>query len=270
MDGQPNIRWIRTPGCKILLVERVIKVKGEVEILIDGRRQWIRPNGMLKGMGEIYAYASRTGTCNQISGMGGVHGAGGILFSVPVRTAGGQGATDDLTVQSTWTNTSGGAITLVKFWVWTPGFGGSGRLDLATIDDSVTVPDAAMLAVNWTIQIPSTTCHFEDAQRYDMAEGISPEALHGGALYKYTHVKFVWAAGDSGLQVVTDSEGGTGYDQKLATTGQYLHAGADVIVTEAEVYNSNGDLVDEIVGLAEPLANAETMQVIYTTTYQGT
>lgn len=264
--------WRPEPKIIVIEVERQIRIAGQVEFKIDGMTLK-RRNTMLAGMGHVYAYASRTGTCKKINGMRmhQVGGLGWVWLSTPVRTAGGQGGNDFVTVQSTWTNTTGVPITFDQFWLTCEAFSPFATyLNLATVDnDSVTVPDAATLTINWTIQIPSTTCGFSAAQRNDMAQGISPQAGHGGALFNYTHVKFVWAAGDSGLQAVTGYTGGTGFSQVLATEGEYTHAAAAVTVTEAEIYNSNGDLVEEITTLDEDLDNGETIQVIYTTTYLG-
>lgn len=260
------------PRPRVIVVERQIRIAGQVEFQVNGKTVK-RRNTMLAGMGQNFAYASRTGTCKMINSMRmhKVGGSGWVWLSTPVRTAGGQGGNDYVTVQSTWTNTTGAPVTFDQFWMTCEPFSPMPIiLDIAMVDnDSVTVPDAATLTINWKIQIPSTTCGFSAAQRNDMAQGISPQVGHGGALYNFTHVKFVWAAGDSGLQVVTGYTGGTGYDQVLATSGEYLHAAAAVIVTEAEIYNSNGDLVEEITTLAEDLDNGETIQVIYTTTYLG-
>jgi len=262
------------PEPKLIVVEREVRLQviGEVEFQVDGKTVGRRPvyNDMLEGMGFVYAYACRTGTCKMINGMLTCSSSACWWLSTPARTAGGQGANEFITVQSTWTNNSGAGVTCTLFQLSAESFDTSGYLYIAEVTDSVSVPNLSTLTVNWTIRIESTRCSFSALHRNDMAQGINPQgAPHGGTLYNFSHVQFVWAAGNSGLQAVASYEGGTGYDQKLVTIGNYLHAAAAVVVLECEIYNSNGDLVEEIVTLNENLGNGETIQVRYTTTYLG-
>jgi len=248
---------------------------GSVEILVDGKRVWEGPNAMLAGMGCVFADALITGTSKKISNMYAHRegGAGRTAFSTPVRTEGGHGTEDHLIVQSAYTNISGSSETFDQFWLSVEPFDQSADyLDIATVDnDKITVPNTGVLTINWKIQIPSGTCPFEAAQRYQLAKGISPEAGFGGTIYAITQGKFVWAAGDSGLQARHDATGGGGYSQKSVIDVRYTHGAAAVTVIELEFYNSNAvaDLVQERTGVSFDLANGETAQTLLSTTWLG-
>lgn len=249
------------------------RAKGSVEILVDGKPVWEGENAMLAGMGFVFADALITGTSKKISNMF-AHkegGAGRTEFSTPVRTAGGRGTEDSLIVQSAWTNITGSPVTLDKFWLSVQPFDESADyLDIATVDnDKITVPNTGTVTINWKIQIPSTTCAFEVAQRYQLAKGINPEVAYGGTIHAITKGKFVWSGGDSGLQARHDATGGGGYSQESVIDVRYTHGAATVTVTELEFYNSNDELVQERTGVSFDLANGETAQELLTCTWLG-
>lgn len=244
-----------------------IKARGRVEIAVDGKVVKRLSNDMLAGLGYIWADALSTGTCKMITNMF-AHQQGGwgrIEFSTPTTTAGGTGAEDDITVQSTWTNATGSSVTLDKFWLSAEPFDTSADyLDIAIVDnDTITVPNSSTVTINWTIEVPSATCQFEADQRYELVKGINPDGA--GTIYKISKGRFVWSGGDSGLTARQEPPvGGGGYTQSLIIDVRYTHSGATVTVTEAEFYNAHDTLVQERTSLSYSLADTETARMLLT------
>lgn len=257
---------------KIIDIVIPVKIIGRVQALVDNDVVFETSNHMSIGMGFVFAAALRTGTCKQISYMHAIKQGetARTVLSTPTRTAGGQGGTDSVTVQSTYTNNSGGAETYERFYLGVPPFDiDQTRLDIAyQTSDSVTVPNLAVMTINWEIEIPSTTCQFSANMRNDMAQGISPEAGHGGVLENLSDGQWVFTVGNSGLQNTTTFIGGTGFTQDLTVQTDWA-ATANKTLSEVEQYNSNGDLVQETTGLTDAITLGDNLRINTVINFQG-
>lgn len=258
---------------KTLVRSIMARARGKVLLRVNGVKVAEIGNAMLAGMGYIFADAIKTGTSKMISDMFAhkVGGSGRIEFSTPARQSGGRGLTDEVVVQSEWVNTTGAGVDFDKFWLSAEAFDASADyLDIANVENlTISVPNAATLTIDWTIQIPSSTCSLEDAQRFQLAKGINPEVAHGGTINAITQGQFVFSVGNTGLFARNDAIGGGGFSQVITIDLRYTHAAAAVVVNESEYYNSNNDLAYEQIGLAIDLANGEHLQGLLTVTWLG-
>lgn len=251
----------------VFLIEDTVEVQGHVQILINDSLIFEGPNQMLAGMGQNYAKAFWTGTCGVVSAMTATIYFPGIPplvnMSAPARTAGGRGATDDLTVQSTWTNTLGVTVPLVSNTLYV------GPKSIAyQRGGDIPISNGDVLTVNWLIDIPHIVCAYEDAIRFNMGQGINPEAAFGGAMYPLTQAQWVFAVGNSGLLPAYDHTGGDGTTQELLIEYRYVSDGAHT-VNEFEVYNSNGDLACQHIGYGIPVVANDEMRGFHHFTGQG-
>ena len=247
--------------------------EGSFEVLIDGEVRRSGKNLMLAGMGRIFARTLRDGQCKEIEAIKALKSGdyGRTNFSTPSVTAGGVGATDYITVQSTYTNSGAGAITFVTFWLvagsWDEQPGAQQDIALVS-NDSVTLNAGSTLTINWTQRLSSSASSFSNAQRYSMIAGLHPTL--GGTTYYLSQGRFGWAGPTwTALQATHDITGGTGFEQEITVDTRYTHAAAGVTVTDFEAYNDNGDLVEAFSGYSENLANGETIRALHTTTFLG-
>ena len=253
----------------IFLIEDSIKIQGSVEMLINGQTIYEGPNTMLVGMGSNFAQALRSSICGVVSGMTAemfIPPSSWVEMplSVPARTAGGQGATDDLTVQSTYTAVGSTRYFSGKFWLYV------GVKQIATqIDTPFNLPAGDVLTVNWTIKVPVAQCPYENAIRFDMAKGINPEAAQGGSIYNLNQGQFVFDAGNSGLLPVFQYTGGDGTTQSLLLEVRYVHSGADRVCKEFEVYNSNDDLATEKTGYGIGISADDILRGFHRVIFMG-
>lgn len=254
----------------VFLIEDTVGIQGHVQILINDSLIFEGPNQMLAGMGQNFAKAMWTGVCGVVSAMTADLYVPEPLnrivtenMSAPARTAGGRGATDDLTVQSTWTNTLGSSTWLYSNTLYV------GTKSIAYQDGGQTeIPNGDVLTVNWLLDIPKSLCAYENAIRFNMAQGINPEPAWGGAMHTLTQARWVFAVGNSGLLPAYDHTGGDGTTQELFIEYRYVSDGAHE-VNEFEVYNSNGDLACEHTGYGIEIVANDIMHGFHHVTFQG-
>lgn len=240
---------------KVVLIEDTIKITGEVERFVNGISVGRSNNQVQAGLGQIFARGLRIGYCDMISAMT-------ILLNVspnptqnmtaPVRTAGGRGATDYVTVQSTWTNI------LADIQVLNTKLFASSR-NIALQTSTFIVPVGDTYQCNWSIYVGGT---YSNDQRYSMAQSISPEVGYGGTMYKLAYGKFTNGAGfvTSGIKKYT---GGDGNALTLLCECDYIHSGANDTITRFDVLNSNMDVVTSKTGLAIPVVAGDIVNAFH-------
>ena len=244
----------------VFLIEDTVGIQGRVQILINDSLIFEGPNQMLAGMGQNFTKAMWTGVCGVVSGMTATIYFPGIPplvnMSAPARTAGGQGAT-------TWTNTLGVTVPLVSNTLYV----GPKKIAYQSGGDTP-IPNGDTLTVNWLQDIPQNLCAYENAIRFNMAQGINPEPAWGGTMYPLTQAQWVFAVGNSGLLPAYDHTGGDGTTQELFIEYRYVSDGAHV-VNEFEVCNSNNDLAHEHTGYGISIVANDIMHGFHHVTFQG-
>lgn len=257
--------WARThdPG-SVVLVEDTVILSGKTEILINDKLVAVDSNAVLAGLGQIMAYALRTGNCSIISAMQvriWTHPNLWTNMSAPVRTSGGRGTQTWVTVQSSLTNDG------ILLWVFHAArmLAGAKQITYQLGDDSQ-IPPGDILTINWTIEIGGT---YSNTQRYQMAKGISPEAGYGGTIYKLWYGKFVHTGGFVSNPPKKYTGGDMNVSYLLIEWG-YTHSGATQTLTAFQVLNSNGDLVASKTGLAIELTAGKKINGFHLVTFLGT
>lgn len=255
--------WAREhdPG-SVILIEDTVYLSGVTEILKNGEPICVIPNSISSGLGQIMAYALRTGNCQTISAMqANISNLGfpsWFNMSAPARTAGGRGSNPYVTVQSSWTST---LINSVQF-IAAKLLGGVKELAYQ-VGDNDTISPGDTLTINWTVNVGGT---YASAQCNQMAKGISPEPGYGGTMYELFYGKFV----NSGGFVSNPPKQYTGGDMDvnyLLIEWGYTHSGATQILTAFQVLNSNSDLVAQKSGLGIELTDGKKINGFHLVTF---
>ncbi len=252
----------------VFFIDDTVEITGSTDIKLNGESlyQGPIPNQALEGMGQTLAYALRYGTCGQISGMTATFYAlsqppQDFAMSTPVRTAGGRGANDYVTVQSTYTVAGDNAfLSANKLYI-------QNKVIAWQDGNNTLVPLGDTLQVDWTINCSVGLCPYQTAIRNDLMQGINPEAAWGGSVYALNLGQWVFDVGNSGMMPRFAVEGGTGSVSYLFLEFRYTHSGATRIVQEFEVYNSNSNLASERTGMGISLADGKTMRGYHRVTF---
>jgi len=253
----------------IFLIEDTVELTGFTQVLINDSLIFEDSNETLAGLGQNYAYALRPdhGDCGVVSGMTArlanfMGEQFTVTMSAPARTAGGRGANDFLTVQSTWTNTFGSAVYLDHNNLYI----GTKRIAYQS-GGWTQIPAGDTLQVTWTVSISSVTCPYTVAERNNMAQGINPEAAWGGSVYTLNQAQWVFAVGNSGLLPPVTYWGGDGSVLDLLIEFRYISDGAHT-VNEFEIYNSNSVLATEQTGYNIPIVANDIMRGYHKVTFK--
>lgn len=239
---------------KVVLIEDTIELSGIVELSSSGKT-FKSKNQIASGLGQNFAYALRYGFCQPISQML-IAVSGGwppviVNMSIPVRTAGGRGTTNYVTVQSSRTMSDYTNVYGEKLY--------SSVKQYALQSDSFVVTLGDTLTINWSIYVGGT---YSNDQKYSMAQGISPEIGYGGTIYKLLYGKFTTGSGfvTNGVKQYT---GGDGNLLSLLCEWDYVHTGANDTITRFDVLNSNSDIVTSQTGLAIPVTAGDIVNAFH-------